>query len=122
LSSSTPQCNQFAFYRPKSLKPRAPANSGHGAAVTPSNSGRPSLFPNSNLISAVQSWFDGPNQEIPLRPHLLQKSPLVFKESTRSPLRISRIRFLTPKAYSRPLRFKIHFLKITDLPLILFYS
>jgi hypothetical protein len=51
LSSSTPQRNRFAFYRPKTPKPQAPAITGHGAARVGLSSGRPapSPSPRSNL-------------------------------------------------------------------------
>jgi hypothetical protein len=87
VSFSTPLCLWFIFSCPKTPSQRAPTDSGNGAAVGFPNFGQPSLLPNSNLISAVQSRSNGPNQEIPLRPNLLQKEPLVFKESTRGPKR-----------------------------------
>jgi len=51
LSSSTLRCFRFAFYRPKSRKPRAPAITGHGAAAVCPDSGRPAPLPHprSNL-------------------------------------------------------------------------
>ena len=50
-SSSTPWCHRFAFYRPKSRKPRASAITGHGAVAAYPSSGRRSSLPHprSNL-------------------------------------------------------------------------
>ena len=60
-SSSTPRCNQFAFYRPKSQDRTTPAMSSNGAAVGTLNSDRRTLFPHPNLILVVRLKSDGLN-------------------------------------------------------------
>ena len=122
-SSSTPWCNRFAFYRPKSLKPRAQANFGHGAAVTLSNSGRPTpLSPLQSNLSRPRAIRRPKSGDTPSAAPFA-KEPLQFLSIGPAVHSVVSIMyFLISKAYFLLFRFKIRFQKITSLPLVLYCS
>ena len=123
LSSTTPRCIRFTFYRPKSVKPRAPAITGHGAAGIGPNSGRRTLSPSprSNLnrpfeIRRLKS------KDTPSAALFAKKPPCFLSIGPAVHSVVSIICFLISKAYFLLFRFKIRFHKITSLPLVLYCS
>ena len=96
-SSSTPWCNRFAFYRPKSRKSRAPTITGHGAAAACPTLAGQLLFPLPDLISTIQVRSNGLYQRIPFGRTFCKRAPRVFKYVTRDPKRFLCLRFLSLK-------------------------